>query len=101
ISFVLPAYKARFLKQAIESILNQTYSHFELIIVDDVSPEDLYAIVSCYEDSRIHYYRNKENIGGKSLVSQWNHCMQYAQGDYLVMAADDDIYHPNFLKSCV
>ena len=59
-SFVLPAYKARFFREAIESILNQTYSEFELIIVNDASPEDLDSIVNSYSDERIRYYRNKE-----------------------------------------
>ena len=45
-SFVLPAYKARFFKEALDSILNQTYNDFELIIVNDASPEDLDSIVN-------------------------------------------------------
>ena len=74
-SFVLPAYKACFFREAIESILNQTYSEFELIIVNDASPEDLDSIVNSYSDERIRYYRNKENIGGRDLVAQWNECL--------------------------
>lgn len=101
ISFILPAYKARFLEQAILSILAQTYTNFELIIVDDASPEDIKSVVNTFQDNRIQYYRNTQNIGGKSLVLQWNHCIQYAKGDYLVLAADDDIYHPNFASSCL
>lgn len=100
-SFVMPAYKAKFLKQAIDSILAQRYTHFELIIVDDQSPEDLEAIVSRYSDNRIRYYRNEQNLGGKSLVLQWNHSIEYARGEYLVLAADDDLYHPDFLSTCV
>jgi glycosyltransferase involved in cell wall biosynthesis len=101
VSFVLPAYKKRFFRQAIDSILAQSYTNFELIIVDDASPENLEEVVSEYTDSRITYYRNEQNIGGKSLVKQWNHCIQYAKGDYLVLAADDDLYHPEFLSKCV
>jgi glycosyltransferase involved in cell wall biosynthesis len=101
VSFVLPAYKARFINQAIDSILSQSYPDFELIIVDDASPEQLGEIVAAYSDTRIRYYRNAENIGGKSLVAQWNHCIQYATGEYIVMAADDDIYLPGFLEQCL
>lgn len=101
VSFILPAYKARFLKQAIDSILSQSYSQFELVIVDDASPEDLQGIVIAYDDPRISYYRNDKNIGGKSLVSQWNYSILFAKGEYLVLAADDDVYHPDFLKNCV
>lgn len=71
-SFVIPAYKSSFLKEAIDSILAQTYTNFELIIVNDASPEDIESIVNSYEDYRIRYYVNSENIGGKNLVAQWN-----------------------------
>ena len=97
-SFVLPAYKAHYFKKAIESILNQTYKNFELIIVNDRSPEDLDAIVKEYNDPRIHYYINEENMGGKDLVAQWNHCLSYASGEYVILASDDDEYHPEYLE---
>ena len=97
-SFVLPAYKATFLRESIDSILNQTYNDFELIIVNDASPEDLTSIVYSYHDERIRYYMNDKNIGGTDLVSQWNHCITYAIGEFLILASDDDIYHPEFLE---
>ena len=97
-SFVLPAYKARFFKEALDSILAQTYKDFELIIVNDASPEDLDSIVKNYDDSRIRYYVNEDNIGGKDLVAQWNHCLEYAKGDYVILASDDDVYSPLYLE---
>lgn len=101
VSFVLPAYKARFLSQAIDSILNQSYPNFELVIVDDASPENLREIVASYDDARIKYHRNVENIGGRSLVEQWNFSIGYAKGEYIVLAADDDIYDVKFLEQCL
>lgn len=101
ISFIMPAYKNQFLAQAIDSILKQSYSAFELVIIDDASPEDIRGTVSAFSDSRIRYYRNGENRGRKNLVDQWNHCLQYAQGEYMVLASDDDLYHPDFLKTSV
>ena len=97
-SFVLPAYKATFLREAIDSILNQTYKDFELIIVNDASPEGLASIVNSYSDNRIQYYVNEKNIGGTDLVAQWNHCITYAVGEYLILASDDDVYHPDYLE---
>ena len=96
-SFVLPAHKAQFLKEAIASILSQTYQNFELVIVDDASPEDLKSIVNIFSDTRIRYYRNEKNIGGTDLVKQWNHCLTFATGDYVILAADDDVYDKEFL----
>lgn len=98
ISFILPAYKAKYFHQAISSILNQTYTDFELVIVNDASPENLDTIVSSFDDSRIRYYKNKENIGGCNLVAQWNKCLEYAAGEYVILASDDDIYFPEYLS---
>jgi glycosyltransferase involved in cell wall biosynthesis len=97
-SFVLPAYKAKYFKEAIDSILNQTYVNFELVIVNDASPEDLDSIVDSYEDKRIRYYKNEQNVGGKDLVAQWNHSITYARGKYLILASDDDVYSPLYLE---
>ena len=97
-SFVLPAYKARFFREALDSILAQTYTDFELIIVNDASPEDLDSIVNSYDDPLIRYYVNEENIGGKDLVAQWNHCLEYAKGEYIILASDDDVYFPQYLE---
>lgn len=97
-SFVLPAYKAHFFKEAIDSILAQTYTDFELIIVNDASPEDLDSIVKSYDDPRVRYYVNEQNIGGKDLVAQWNHCLEYAIGEYIILASDDDVYFPQYLE---
>ena len=97
-SFVLPAYKACFFREALDSILNQTYKDFELIIVNDASPEGLDAIVKSYDDPRIRYYENENNIGGKDLVAQWNHCLEYARGEYIILASDDDVYHLEYLE---
>ena len=97
-SFVLPAYKAKYFKEAIDSILNQTYVEFELVIVNDASPEDLDSIVHSYDDKRIRYYKNEQNVGGKDLVAQWNHSITYAKGEYLILASDDDVYSPQYLE---
>lgn len=101
ISFALPAYKGKYLRESIGSILAQDYTDFELIVVDDCSPDPIREIVDSYDDKRISYYLNEQNIGGKDLVAQWNHCLEYAKGDYVILATDDDLYEPNFLSSFV
>lgn len=100
-SFILPAYKGRYLKESISSILGQDYADFELIVVDDCSPDSIQQMVSEFKDERITYYRNEQNIGGKDLVAQWNHCLEYAKGDYVILATDDDLYESDFLSSFV
>ena len=97
-SFIMPAYKSKFIQQAIDSVLTQSYTNFELVIVNDASPDNLFKVVNSYHDERISYFENKENIGGKDLIENWNHCLNYAQGEYVILASDDDIYKLDFLK---
>ncbi len=101
VSFIMPAFKRRFLKQAIDSIVGQTLSNWELIIVDDCSPENLKEIVDSFDDSRIRYVRNDTNIGKEDLVKQWNHAISFASGTWLALAADDDLYLPTFCEDCL
>lgn len=96
-SVTIPAYKATFLKEAIESVLSQTYENFELIIVDDNSPENLKAIVDGFSDSRIRYYRNPQNCGAVNVVDNWNICLSYCTGEYVICMGDDDRLLPNCL----
>ena len=101
ISFVMPAYKAEWLAQAVDSILAQTYPAIELMVVNDCSPHDLDSVMAQYTDPRVRYYRNEQNIGGKHLTRQWEHCLGFVRGEYLVMAADDDLYAPTFAEECM
>ena len=80
-SVTVPAYKAQFLAECIDSILAQTYKNFELIIVNDASPQDLDSIVSKYDHPRISYYKNKVGFGAEHVVGNWNNCFEYATGD--------------------
>lgn len=98
ISFIMPAFKKAFLAEAIQSILRQTSGDWELVIVDDASPEPLKQVVDSFSDERIRFYRNQANLGGTNLVNQWNHCIQFATGDFIVLAADDDLYEPMFCE---
>ena len=100
-SVTIPAYKAKYLKECIDSILSQTYTDFELIIVNDASTEDLDSIVSSYTDNRIHYFKNEKNCGAVNVVDNWNKCLSYASGDYIICMGDDDRLCPNCLEEYV
>ena len=97
-SITIPAYKDRYLKETIDSVLTQTYTNFEVVIVNDASPYDLDCIVNLYTDSRIRYYKNEQNCGAKDVVDNWNICLSYAIGDYLICMGDDDKLRPNCLE---
>jgi glycosyltransferase involved in cell wall biosynthesis len=96
-SIGIPAYKAKFLKECIDSILAQRYTNFELIIVNDASPENIDAIVHQYADDRIQYYINEKNFGAEHVVDNWNKCLSKAKGDYFILMGDDDQMAPEYL----
>lgn len=98
-SITIPAYKSQYLREAVESVTRQTYSDWELIVVDDCSPENLHAIVEPFlKDSRISYYRNEKNCGAVNVVDNWNKCLSYCTGDYVICMGDDDRLLPQCLE---
>jgi len=97
-SFILPAYKVHFLRESIRSILGQTIKDYEILVSDDASPEPIKAIVDEFNDNRIRYSRNSENIGSARLSEHWNMLLDRVSGDYVIVASDDDIYSPAFLE---
>ena len=99
VSFILPAWKRRFLGEAVERILAQTFGDFELVVVDDASPDDLGEVVGRFRDARLRYVRNEKNLGGRDLVAAWNRAFAEARGEFAVLASDDDRYLPRFLEA--
>jgi glycosyltransferase involved in cell wall biosynthesis len=97
-TFLLPAYKAKFLKIALDSILAQSYHDFAVLISDDCSPDDIKSIVAECQDERIKYRRNSKNIGAEKLVEHWNQLVSMAESEYVIMASDDDVYELSFLE---
>lgn len=94
----LPAYKAQFFRECLESILHQTFEDFEVIILNDSSPEPIRDIVNGYSDRRIVYTENKENVGAYHIVDNWNKILSMAKGGFFVMMGDDDVLLPNYLQ---
>ena len=101
VSIFLPAYKTTFLAEAIQSILDQTFTNFELLIVNDASPECVREIVEKFTDRRICYTENIENQGSKDLVAFWNQELKRCKGEFLLIASDDDFYAPTYLQEMV
>lgn len=98
-TIAIPAYKEKFLKEAIASCLGQTYTPFEIIILDDASPEDISGICSSFTDSRLKYLRNEVNVGAERVVENWNKCLALAKGEYFICIGDDDRLTPNALST--
>ena len=99
-TFLLPAYKIEFFKEALLSIKKQSLNDFKVLVSDDCSPEDLRSVFDMVvgDDERFTYRRNNVNMGGKSLVSHWNFLVDMCDTEFLIMASDDDFYEPTFLE---
>ncbi len=101
VSVCLPVYNGgKYLRVAIDSILAQTFSDFELIISDNASTDQTEEICKEYadRDPRIRYYRHARNRGGSW---NFNHTVELARGEYLKWASHDDVLAPRFLEACV
>ncbi len=84
----IPAFKGTYLKDCIDSILAQTTTDFELVIINDASPDPIHELVQNYDDERIRYYENDHNIGAEHVVQNWNRCLEHAKGKYIVLMGD-------------
>ncbi len=98
-SVCIPTYKGdAFLGAAIDSVLAQTFENFELIVIDDHSPDGTGELVTRYADSRIRYFRNEHNLGPQG---NWNRCLAEARGKYFKLLPQDDLLAPDCLAQQV
>jgi glycosyltransferase involved in cell wall biosynthesis len=99
ISICIPTFnRINLLPLAIESVLQQTYQNFELIICDDGSRDGTPELMSEYTDSRIKYIRHSQNIGKSNNMRSG---FDVATGEYFIKFDDDDRLTPTFLESTV
>jgi glycosyltransferase involved in cell wall biosynthesis len=101
ISLGMPVFNGEnFIGKALDSILDQTYKNFELIIVDNASTDNTSQICRVYasKDHRIHYIRNKSNIGA---TQNHNKVFKLSKGEFFKWVAHDDVLAPDFLIKCI
>jgi glycosyltransferase involved in cell wall biosynthesis len=101
VSIGMPVFNGeKYLREALDSILAQTYQDFELIISDNASTDHTQQICREYanKDSRIHYNRNEENLGAPK---NYNRVFELSSGEYFKWAAYDDVLAPEYVQKCV
>ena len=92
ISVLMPVYNAeKFLSQAIDSVLNQTFTDFEFVIINDGSTDSSKNIIFSYNDPRIKYVENEKNIG---VVNTLNKGVEHCVGAYILRMDADDCCNP-------
>jgi hypothetical protein len=99
VSVVIPSYnQAEFLADAVQSVLNQTYQNFEIIVVNDASPDDTGQVMKQFNDARIQYIVHERNL---RLAATRNTGMRASRGDIIALLDADDLFHPEKLQSHV
>jgi glycosyltransferase involved in cell wall biosynthesis len=101
VSVGMPVFNGeRYLESALESILRQDYTDFELVISDNASTDATERICRKYadQDPRIRYYRNEKNIGASA---NYNRVFELARGSFFKWASHDDLIMPSFLTRCL
>ncbi|MBQ4600635.1 MAG: glycosyltransferase [Oscillospiraceae bacterium] len=89
VSVILPAYNAeKYIKEAMDSILSQTFADFELIVLNDCSQDSTEELILSYEDPRVVYVKNEENLG---VARTLNRGLALAKGEYIARMDADDI----------
>lgn len=92
VSVIMPAYNAgTYINQAIDSVLNQTYTNFELLISDDPSKDNTRKIIDTYKDNRIRIFHNDIRLG---FIDTLNMLLSNTKGDYITKQDADDYSHP-------
>lgn len=101
LAIIIPAYKIKFLRQTLDSLVSQTNKNFNLYIGDDNSPFNLKELVSEYNDKlNIYYHRFPNNIGAKNIVNQWVRCVNLINDEkWIWLFSDDDIADNNCVET--
>ncbi len=95
----IPTYnRASLLREAIESVLAQSYASFRLIVSDNGSEDDTASVVRSFDDQRIQYVRAQRNTGP---LANFNRLIGLAETEYVVLLCDDDIMYPEYLRTVV
>ncbi|NNE57007.1 MAG: glycosyltransferase [Hellea sp.] len=96
VSICIPTFNgARFIGETIQSVLDQSYHQFELLIFDDGSADNTAEICQSFDDPRIQFKQNEKNLGPKE---NWDQCLKYASGQYFKLLPHDDLLEPGTLE---
>ncbi len=86
------------MQTAVQSVLGQTHSNLELVVLDDASTDDTWSILESFRDARVRLYRHEINQGAHNTL---NEAMQLARGEFLAFINSDDVYAPDRLTACL
>lgn len=96
VSIVMPSWNTgSFIAESIQSVINQTYGNWELLLVDDNSTDNTDEVVDSFHDKRIRYFKNKKNYG--AAITR-NKALREAKGEWIAFLDSDDLWEPEKLE---
>ena len=99
VSICIPSYNhGAFIGEAIQSVLDQTYLDFEIIVADDCSTDNTEKVVKSFKDPRIKFFRNENNLG---MVPNTNKALKLAKGEFIGVLNSDDYYDPKMIETAL
>ena len=97
VSIIMPSWNtAKFIGETIQSVIDQTYTNWELLIVDDCSTDNTDEVVASFKDVRIRYFHNEKNLGA-ALTR--NRALREAKGEWIAFLDSDDLWMPEKLEN--
>ena len=87
-----------YLRQTLESALNQTYQNIEIIVLDNRSTDNTETVMKSYADAQVRYFRHLEQMEANN---NFNFCLSQARGNYFLLLHDDDLIDGDFVEACM
>ncbi len=100
VTIAIPTYNRAdgYLKEAIQSALDQTYPNLEIIVSDNCSTDDTESIVKSFSNRHLKYIKHENNIGASN---NFNYCLKKARGEFFLLLHDDDRIDADFVETCI
>ncbi|MGN0375580.1 MAG: glycosyltransferase family 2 protein [Butyrivibrio sp.] len=99
VSVCIPAYNGeKYISKTIQSILNQSYSNIEVVVVDDHSSDNTVEVVRAIKDTRVRLICNEENLG---MTGNWNKCIRESKGEYVKLIPGDDFIYEECIEKSI
>ncbi len=96
VSVCIPAYNnENYIMDTVKSVLSQTFTDFELVVIDDCSKDGTAALIESVADPRVRLVRNEKNLG---MVGNWNRCIGEAKAAFVKVLCADDLLYPDSLR---
>ena len=99
VSVCIPAYNGeKYISKTIQSILNQSYTNIEVVVVDDHSSDNTVEAVRAINDNRVRLICNEENLG---MTGNWNKCIRESKGEYVKLIPGDDFIYEECIEKSI